>query len=690
MMKLLQESSMSIRRQMVLVGILLATVSLGCQAITGIQGLPVTETAQTTPTPAATATPLPPIPVIAGEANPDEPVYIQGEIPYTSPFFLNTLSEPFVLLEDQAGFIQRDREFVFNLESQVIGPVIINPDDSLTYSLALPTIPQGTMVDVDQNGQNNPGVQVFGVAYWSNTWGGPFLEDRDGTGWSTAYASTITDPDNDDEIKGGILIVWAPDDQQGFPSGFGADDLLFTEDDPIQPVPAGYSIVDLDQEPFQIWKESRPFISLNEGEIALNDYSEDSYSEAFEKLFEKASREYPFTQDKAVDWQALYDEFAPQVAQASDPTDFYTVLREFTYRIPDGHVGLTIDPEVFYQESGGSFGMILTELSDGQVIVSDLIPNTAATEAGIEIGAKIIEWDGQPVGQAIDQVTPFFGPYSTDHHKRQEQVVFLTRVPPGTRVNISYQNPGESRATEVRLTADVEYDSLFKAIPSLNQDELVLPIEGQVLGGSGLGYIRINTFSDDYRIMAQLWEHYLQGLIDNQVPGLIIDVRTNGGGSSGMAYDFAGYFFDQLIPLYQSSYYNDRTGQFEYTDHPAEVEPGPIHFEGPVAVLVSPYCVSACEGFSNAMSMENRAIIVGHYPTAGAFGEVGRGQYKLPADISMQFPTGRPETMDGRLYLEGTGVLPDISVPVTEASALNRIDAVLQAAIQAVQDEIEK
>ena len=681
---------MSIRHKIALIIATLAIVTLGCQVFSGVPGSlgPATPTAN--PSPAATATALPAIPVQAGAANPNEPVYIQGDIPYSSPFFLNTISEPFVLLEDEAGFVHRDRNFVFNLDSQVIGPVIIQSDNSLTYDLALPTIPQGTMVDVDQNGESNPGVQVFAIAYWSNTWGGPFLEERDGTGWSTAYVSTITDPDNDDEIKGGILVVWAPDDQQGFPSGFGDDKLLFTEDDPIQPIPAGYNIVDLNQEPFKLSKKSRPEINLNEGDIALNDYSADSYSDAFEKLFEKVAREYPFTQDKGIDWQTLHDEFAPEIANAKNKTDYYNALRAFTYSIPDAHVGLSIDPEVFFQECGGSFGMILTKLSDGRVLVTDLITHTAATDAGIEIGAEITEWDGKPVGEAIDQVTPFFGPYSSEQHKRLEQLVFLTRVPPDTQVEISFKNPGTSSPKSVRMTADVEYDSLFKAIPSLNQDELALPIEGRILEGSGLGYIRINTFSADYRIMAQLWEHYLKGLIDNQVPGLILDVRANGGGSAGIAYDFAGYFFNQKIPLYRSAYYNDRTGQFEYTDSPAEIEPGPIQFDGPVAVLVSPNCISACEGFSYAMSRENRAIIVGHYPTAGAFGEVGRGQYKLPEDFSMQFPTGRPETMDGKLLIEGVGVIPDISVPVTEASALNHTDAVLEAAVQAIQDKIGK
>ena len=113
-----------------------------------------------------------------------------------------------------------------------------------------------------------------------------------------------------------------------------------------------------------------------------------------------------------------------------------------------------------------------------------------------------------------------------------------------------------------------------------------------------------------------------------------------------------------------------------------------MQFKGPLAVLVSPNCVSACEGFAYALRQKDRAIIVGHYPTAGAFGEVGRGQYKLPGDLTMQFPTGRPETMDGKLLIEGTGVLLDIQVPVTEETVLGKIDAVLDAAIQALLDQL--
>jgi len=37
---------------------------------------------------------------------------------------------------------------------------------------------------------------------------------------------------NKDEVIGGKLIVWSPDDQQQFPTSYGADGLLFTKDDP--------------------------------------------------------------------------------------------------------------------------------------------------------------------------------------------------------------------------------------------------------------------------------------------------------------------------------------------------------------------------------------------------------------------------------------------------------------------------
>jgi len=637
--------------------------------------------------PAATDGP-PPV-----ERTSDEPYVITGSIPFTSPFFLDGIAEPFVLLEDESGFVNRDKEFVFPLASQTIGPVELIEDGLLRYTLPLPARPLGTLVDADNDGTTDRGLMVFAIAYWSNTWGDPFLEARDGRGWSNAYTSARTDPYRQDEIDGGTLLIWAPDATQAFPTDFGPDGLLFTGDDPVASVPAGYSLVDLDEVPFRVYREPEPVIDLLEGVVAVTDLAAEDYAAAFEALFAKASQEYPFTEDKGVDWEALHATFAPRFAAADSFPDYYRALKDFTLAIPDGHIGVSFDPDVFFTDFGGSFGMTLAELSDGRVIVQHVIGETTegsptpADVAGIRPGAEILSWDGQPIGPALDAVEPFLGPHSTPHGKRLMQLVFLTRSAVDTTVSIRYRNPS-GQPEEAELTTIVDYDSLFSAFPEFNYDGLALPVEGEVLDDSGLGYIRVTTFSEDYNLMARLWEYHMNQLVEAEVPALIIDVRNNGGGNGGLATDFAGYFFDESIVLSQRLYYSETTGAFEAQGVPARLEPGPFQFDGPVAVLVGPNCASACEGFAHAISQGGRAIIVGHTPSAGMYGEVGRGQYQMPGDLSLQFPTGRPETPGGDLLIEGIGVVPDILVPVTEESVLGSTDAVLQAAIQALFDRL--
>ena len=615
----------------------------------------------------------------------DEPVYVSGTVPFTSPFFLDYASEPFVLLEDQAGFVARDKLFEFPLSGQAIGPMWQIDDNTMEFSLSLPMVPQGTLVDVDNDNQEDEGVMVFAVAYWSNIWGGPFLEKREGTGWSSAHATTITDPEQDYEITGGHLIVWAPDSEQQFPSSFGDDELLFTEDDPVADIAAGYNIVDLNSEPFRVYKESHPVFELIEGSGAVKDYSDMSYEDAFDAMFNKVSVEYPFTEEKGIDWSALYQKHAPQIAAAGDDDEYYEALLNFTLDIPDAHVGVGFNSDYFWNNYGGGVGLVVAQLSDGKVVVTEVLPDTAGDEAGIKAGAEIIEWGGKPVAEAIDEVLPLTSPYSTEHAEQNGKVIYLTRLHLFSDVEVTFANPGASEKT-VTLSSTDEIDSLFAADPVFGSftDPVSLPVEGYTLD-SGIGYIRINSFSDDQNLTAEIWNDYMEDVIDNDVPGLILDLRNNGGGSGSMALNMADYFFDENIVVAQHGYYNHQTGEFEFDDIPTEIEPAPLYYDGPVAILVSPNCVSACEGFSFYMTQQDRAVVVGHFGTAGAYGEVGRGQYKMPGDIDMQFPTGRPETPEGELVIEGTGILPDIEVPVTYESATGQVDAVLEAAEDALE-----
>lgn len=674
----------------------LAIAALAGVACGSITLFPETPGASTSSAPAAETQSPGSAPAFALSASPDEPVFVSGDIPFTSRFFLSSFQEPFVLLEDEAGYVKRDRQFEFALSDQHIGPVEQTGDNKAHYSLDLPSEPQGTFVDVDNNGKADRGVQIYAIAYWSNIWGGPFLERRDGTGWSNAYTSALVDSTKEDAIVGGTLLVWAPDDQQQFPTGLGDDGILFTADDPAGPIPTGCNIVDMGQKPFHIYKEAQPKIDLNEGVAALNDYSSMSRKDTFEALFKKISTVYPFTRDKNIDWDALHAKYAARVDAAVSADDYYLAIRDFMFEVPDNHIAVlpprNLLSKIVLGQYGGGYGLLLRELSDGQVVVSTLIDGLPAQKAGITQGAEIVEWDGKPIKDAISAQQPrLISSYSTDHTRRQSQVRLLARAPIGTTVKVSFKNPGGG-AQEASLTAGEDPETLTivlqnEGLAATAADSLGLPVEGKVLP-SGMGYIKVGDFLGDQNLIARLWDHYIQQLVANNVPALVIDLRNNGGGNGALAVDFAGYFFDKEVPLWRRSHYNEGTGQFEADKAMTNIKPGPSLYQGPIAVLVSSDCGSACEGFAYALQQEGRSIVVGYTPTAGAFGSVGAGQVSLPDGISLQFPTDRPENEDGTLVIEGTGVVPDITVPVTENSLTGKNDEVLDAAVKALKDKL--
>ena len=101
-------------------------------------------------------------------------VLITGSVTYTNLFFTAGVAMPVVILEDQAGFVDRNRYYLMPVESQTLGQITSDFYTSpFTYSLAMPSMPQGTFRDVDQDDSDDIGIQVFAVAYWTNTWGDP-------------------------------------------------------------------------------------------------------------------------------------------------------------------------------------------------------------------------------------------------------------------------------------------------------------------------------------------------------------------------------------------------------------------------------------------------------------------------------------------------------------------------------------
>lgn len=624
------------------------------------------------------------------------PVVITGEVSYTNAFFTAGVSEPIIVLEDQAGFVERDRGFLLPPASQVLGQITSDFFTSpFTYSLTLPIEPQATLNDVDFDGEEDTGVMIYAVAYWTNTFGDAFLEERDlfGGGWSTAYASTRTSPrvENQREYIGGKVLIYAPEEGQSFPSGFGADAMLFTADDPLVTVPQGYTIVDMDTDPFTFDRSREATVDLIEGEGAeADDFSALSYTEAFDEMIAKMRTEYAFTEFKPVDWDALVAEFRPafEAAEAAGDSEAYQfALQEFVWSIPDGHIGMSLTQALFDQfifETDGGLGIAVRRVDDGRVIVNFVLEGSPAAEAGMVLGTEIVSINGVPIMEAIAETQAWSAPFSTDHVRELQQLRYVTRFPLGTEVTVTFINPdGEEETVTLETVAERESFAFSSFLATTTGYELPVefePVENYL-------YISISSFLDDERLTIQLWERMINDALANEVPGIIIDMRNNGGGSGFLADQMAAYFFNESFDLGNTGFYDEDLDAFFFDPENADrfyLPPEELRYEGEVVVLVGPNCNSACEFFSYNMTIDDRAAIVGQYPTGGLGGSVQ--QFFMPEGINVQFTIGRAVDADGNIHIESQGVVPTVQVPVTEETLFSDEDVILQAAIDYLDD----
>ncbi len=412
---------------------------------------------------------------------------------------------------------------------------------------------------------------------------------------------------------------------------------------------------------------------------------------------------------KQLDWDTLYAQIAPRVAEAENNQDAYAyflALRDFAMSFHDGHVGLSGgDLEGAYNQYTvlGGYGFAVRELDDGTVVVVYVSADGPAEQAGMQVGAEILKINGQDVQTAIDEV-PLFSPQSTDFGKRYEQTVFLTRGGIGDTMSVEFMNDASTQSTSaeggffknllssifggskaasgkaqtVELTSIYELDSLFAVYQGGETDSYVLPIEYRFYSNTGIGYIKINSNYDDLGLAIRVFDRALKSFSEAGATGIVIDMRHNYGGSP---LGLAGFLDDQDILLGQLEYYSDKTGKFEPDGPRDKVYPNEeqYRFENMV-LLVDQFCYSACEieayGFSQVPGM----VVMGQFPTAGVEAETARGDFLLPEGVEITLPTGRFTLPDGSIFLEGQGVQPTVKLPVDRASVLSDQDVVLQSA----------
>jgi carboxyl-terminal processing protease len=285
--------------------------------------------------------------------------------------------------------------------------------------------------------------------------------------------------------------------------------------------------------------------------------------------------------------------------------------------------------------------------------IRELVPGGPAARSGkLKIGDRIVAVSQGPEKEAIDL---FDLPLP--------QAVDLIRGPKGSDVRLTIIPAGENGGA--RKTVTIQRDVIH-----LEEQKAKARIV-DFKAGSGktarLGVIDLPSFYASDKGEGESATADVASLIRKlqreDVGGLILDLRRNGGGSLDEAINLAGLFLPSG-PVVQT---RDLAGHIEVCNDKG----GPL-YTGPLIVLTSRFSASASEIVAGALQDYGRALIVGDFSTFGK----GTVQTILPLGPIMERSGVTPASDPGALkvtiskfYRPGgsstqlRGVRPDIVLP---------------------------
>ncbi|WP_029591844.1 carboxy terminal-processing peptidase [Franconibacter pulveris] len=331
-----------------------------------------------------------------------------------------------------------------------------------------------------------------------------------------------------------------------------------------------------------------------------------------------------------------------RLAQTNSEDVFSLAMTAFAHEI-DPHTNYLSprNTEQFNTEMSLSLegiGAVLQMDEDYTVINSMVAGGPAAKSKAISVGDRIVG-----VGQVGQQMQDVIG-------WRLDDVVALIKGPKGSKVRLEILPAGKGTKTRIiTLTRErirLEDRAVKMTVKTVGKEKIgVLDIPGFYVG-----------LTDDVKVQ-------LQKLEKQNVSGVIIDLRSNGGGALTEAVSLSGLF----IPGGPVVQVRDNNGKVrEDSDND-----GVVYYKGPLVVMVDRFSASASEIFAAAMQDYGRALIVGE-PT---FGKGTVQQYRSlnriydqmlrpewPALGSVQYTIQKFYRINGG-STQRKGVTPDIMMP---------------------------
>jgi len=273
--------------------------------------------------------------------------------------------------------------------------------------------------------------------------------------------------------------------------------------------------------------------------------------------------------------------------------------------------------------------------------ISELISGGPAWRAGeLEVGdliLKVAQGDGEP----LDVVG-----------MRLSKAIEFIKGPKGTEVQLTLK----------KIDGSIEVISIIRDIVELQETFVKSSIT--VKDGKKFGVINLPKFYVDFndrkaRNCATDMAIEIERLKKENIDGLLIDLRNNGGGSLPSVIEMAGLFIKDG-PIVQVKYKGEKPIVRKDRDKS-------ILWDGPLVVLTNELSASASEIFAAAMQDYKRAVVIGSKQT------YGKGTVQNVLDLNRYFKSpddlgGMALTIQKFYRINGgstqlEGVKPDIILP---------------------------
>lgn len=288
-------------------------------------------------------------------------------------------------------------------------------------------------------------------------------------------------------------------------------------------------------------------------------------------------------------------------------------------------------------------GATLSE-RDGQIKVAEIVPGSASYRQGeLKAGDVIMK-----VAQGKEEPVSVEG-------MRLDNAVSLVRGKKGTEVRLTVKKPDGSIKVISIIRDIVIIEETYAQSALIKADKPV-------------GYIKLPGFYADFdnkggRNSADDVRKEIEKLKKQNIQGLILDLRNNGGGSLQDAVTMAGLFIERG-PVVQVETSGAQPTILEDRDPQ-------VQFDGPLVVLVNQFSASASEILAAAVQDYKRGVVVGSASTfgKGTVQQVFNLDNVLPSEFNSLKPFGSLKLTTQKFYrvnggaTQLRGVAPDILLP---------------------------